>query len=118
MSHSVAFLIFGQLRLQKRVVGRHLMFAQGAQNRAGLGVDGRDVVELAAEMNRAVRLQRQAEIDPFARDPFEVGEQPGHGVGVVPDVAAGARGNSRRLPSRRTGRCRTGSRSKWPGSTC
>ena len=66
------------------------MFAQGAQDGPGLGVHGREVVELAPEMNRAVRLQRQAEINLLARDAFQVREQPRHGVGVMPDVAAGA----------------------------
>ncbi len=90
MSHWVAFLMARPVAFEKGVIGGGLVFAQGAQDGAGLGIDGGEVDELAAEMNGAVGLEGQAEIDLLARETFQVREEPGDGMGVLPDVAAGA----------------------------
>ena len=67
---------------------------------ARLAVDGQRLVELAAEADRAgVRVERQAEVDHLADVAFRCGEEPGHGLGVVPDVRAGARAAADALPA-------------------
>ena len=99
-------------------VGRHLMFAQRAQDRSRLAVNGGKVVELAAKVDRAIRLYARG------RNP------PSRACRVrVPETAAPSRGrsarrgrrcprSSRRLPSRKSGRWQTDSRSRWRESRC
>ncbi len=45
------------------------------------------------------RVLRRAEIGPLAEIAFQVGKQPGHGVGVMPDVRAGAFATADALPA-------------------
>ena len=86
----MASLIFGQSSLRKRVVGRHLVLAVGAEDAARLAVHRQPVPFAAVVDHAAVRVHGRAEIGPLPQVAFELGEQPAHGVGVVPDVRAGA----------------------------
>ena len=49
-------------------------------------------------MNGAVRLKREAEVHLFPRDALQFGKQPRHGMGVLPDMPAGARATTDPLP--------------------
>src|SRR5262249_39745900 len=75
---------------KKGGVRGHLMLSQGAQNGTCLRIDGGKIVELAAKMNRAVPLQRQAKVNFLTRGALEVRKQAGHCVGVLPNIPARA----------------------------
>ena len=78
------------------------MFAQGAQNRSRLRVNGREIVELAAKMNRAIGLEGPAEINLLARAALQVGKKPRRGVRVLINVAASSLAAAHALPAVKT----------------
>ena len=83
---------------QGGVVG-HLVFAIGAEDAAGLAID-RQPGPFAAMVDHArARVLCRAEIGPLAEIALQLGKQAGHGVGVVPDVRAGAFAAADALPA-------------------
>src|ERR1035441_1492081 len=75
------------------------MFAQCTQNTSGLSVHGRKIIELAAKMNRAVWLLREAEINLLARAALQFGKQPRRRVGVMINMAAGSLATADAFPA-------------------
>ena len=101
ISHSIALLDPRPVALEEGIVGRHLVLAVGAQQGAGLAVD-----------RQPLRTRREGRSCPSAWKPtpsrsrtrsrsrmLQLGEQPGHGMGVMPDVRAGARAAADALPA-------------------
>ena len=76
--------------LEKRVVGRHLRFAERAENASGLAIDSVNVAIFRPVSDHSIGLEREAEIDKFAMIPLHFGEESRHRLGVMPDVRAGA----------------------------
>ena len=117
--------LHGQLDLrpssvEEGVVGRHLVLAIGAQDAARLAVDRQPAATSPRMLDHAAVADRCAvpKSVRFAQVAFQLGEQPGHGVGVVPDVRAGALAAADAFPAVEPARWRTGARSRWPGSRC
>src|ERR1035441_8377906 len=84
---------------EEGIVGGHLVLAQDAENEPGLGIDGRYVITLAPEMDGAIRLERQTEIDLLARDALQLREEARHSMAVVPHVTAGPFAAADALPA-------------------
>ena len=75
--------------LQELVVGRHMMLAQRAQDRAGLPVDRHAPVVLGAIVDDArVVVEREPEVDHLARRSLERGERARESLRVLPHVRA------------------------------
>ena len=86
----MASLIRGQSSLRNAASRRHLVLAVGAEDAAGLAVDRQPGAFAAMVDHAAARVLGRAEVGPLAEIALQFGKEPGHGVGVVPDVRAGA----------------------------
>ena len=90
--YSIGLLDLRPEPLEERVVGRHLVFAVGAEDPAALAVVGRLVRagQPGPHADAAVLVKADAEVDPFALDRVRSpgNSRPGR-LGVVPDVRAG-----------------------------
>ena len=82
------FLESGPVVFQKGLIGSHLVFPEGTQDRARLGIDRRNIVELPTKMDRPVLLEAEAEIDLLPHHSLQFRKQTGHGMGIVPHVPA------------------------------
>ncbi len=78
---------------EEAAIGRHLVFAVGLQHGAGLAIAGPELPSLAAEHDGAGGFDEAGLGIVVLHDAdraFQFGEQPGHGMLVVPHVGAGA----------------------------
>ena len=88
--------------LQERRVGRHLVLAIGPQDVPGLAVHGRPdrlLGPVADDAGLGVEADALGVVDLLAEDPLQLGEEPRHGLGVVPDVGARPRAAAHALPA-------------------
>jgi hypothetical protein len=86
--------------MKERVVGRHLMLAQDAQDAPRLAIV-RSVVRAAqvgAHADTSVAVQSDPEVHALALDAFEFREQPAGRLSIMPNVRARAFATTDTLP--------------------
>jgi len=71
-------------------IGRNQVLAPGAQDDAGLSVDGDLLIGFRAEADGAILVKTDTVVGDFAQVAFQRGEESRHALRVVPDVGTGA----------------------------